>query len=161
LSDWLVGALAESVQSPGPRSGTSTEPIPGLSVPDSSPLIALALEIGAIGFAVEVVTLEKLLSTDGVLVVPVVALFVVTMTGVVVVAGLVDVVAGLVDDVVFWTCVVTGDVEEGGRDEAAGTRGVDVAVSVNTRTINKSGLDHIKRWALFSEKGERVMVVVG
>jgi hypothetical protein len=56
---------------------------------------------------------------------------------------------------------VTCDVEEGGGDEAAGTRGVDVAVSVNTRMINRSGLDHIKRWALFSEKGERVIVFVG
>jgi hypothetical protein len=57
--------------------------------------------------------------------------------------------------------VVTGDVEEGGGDEAAGTRGEVVAVSVNTRIINRSGLDHIKRWALFSEKGERVIVFVG
>jgi len=57
--------------------------------------------------------------------------------------------------------VVTGDVEEGGRDEAAGTRGVDPVVRVNTRMISKSGLDHIKRWALFSEKGERVIVFVG
>jgi len=56
---------------------------------------------------------------------------------------------------------VTGDVEEGGSDEATRTRGGDVALSVNTRMINRSGLDHIKRWALFSEKGERVIVFVG
>jgi hypothetical protein len=57
--------------------------------------------------------------------------------------------------------VVTGDVEEGGCDEAAGTRGAEAEVRVNTRIINRSGLDHIKRWALFSEKGERVIVFVG
>jgi hypothetical protein len=71
-----------------------------LSVPDSSPLIALAFEIGATGFAVDVVTFEKLLSTDDVLCVLfvlAVTLFVVTITGV----G--AVVVGLVDVVVFGT----------------------------------------------------------
>jgi hypothetical protein len=66
-----------------------------------------------------------------------------------------------VDVVEFGTWVVTGDVEEGGGDEATGARGVDVAVRVKTRMISRSGLDHIKRWALFSEKGERVIVFVG
>jgi hypothetical protein len=158
LSDWLVGPLAESVQFPGPRSGTSTDSKPGLSAPDSSPLIALAFEIGATGFAVDLVTLEKLLSSDDVLfqiVVVVAAVFAATITGV-------DTdVVGTVDVVEFGTCVVTGDVEEGGGDEAARTRGADVAVRVNTRMISRSGLDHIKRWALFSEKGERVIVFVG
>jgi hypothetical protein len=68
-----------------------------LSVPDSSPLIALAFEIGATGFAVDVVTFEKLLSTDDVLFVLAVTLFVATITGV----G--AVVVGLVDVVVFGT----------------------------------------------------------
>jgi hypothetical protein len=71
-----------------------------LSVPDSSPLIAFAFEIGATRFAVDVVTLEKLLPTDDVLCVLfvlAVTLFVVTITGV----G--AVVVGLVDVVVFGT----------------------------------------------------------
>ena len=160
LSDWFVDPLAENVQFPGPRSGTSTDSKPGLSVPDSSPLIAFAFEIGATGFAVDVVTLEKLLPTDDVLFV----VFAVTITGVTGVTGVdgVDgVVVGLVDVVEFGTWVVTGDVEEGGGDEATGARGVDVAVRVKTRMISRSGLDHIKRWALFSEKGERVIVFVG
>ncbi len=154
LSDWFVDPLAENVQFPGPRSGTSTDSKPGLSVPDSSPLIAFAFEIGATGFAVDVVTLEKLLPTDDVLFV----VFAVTITGV---TGVDGVVVGLVDVVEFGTWVVTGDVEEGGGDEATGARGVDVAVRVKTRMISRSGLDHIKRWALFSEKGERVIVFVG
>ncbi|HXC19676.1 MAG TPA: hypothetical protein VNT80_07185, partial [Acidimicrobiales bacterium] len=69
--------------------------------------------------------------------------FAVTMTGVE------DFVVGIVDVVVFGTRVgarvVTGDVEEGGGDEAAGTRGGDDAVSVKTRTRSSRGLDHIKR----------------
>jgi hypothetical protein len=56
--------------------------------------------------------------------------------------------------------VVTGDVEEGGRDETSGALGVE-AVRVKTRTSNRSGLDHISTWALFSEKGERDIVFVG
>jgi hypothetical protein len=154
-----VDPLTDNVQFPGPFSGTSTVSNPGLSVPESSPLIAFTLEFGAVGRAVVVVTCEKLLSTDDVLF----ALFAVTMIGLdVVVTGRVDVVVvGLVVVVEFVTGVVTGDVEEGGGDEAAGARGVDVAVRVKTRTINRSGLDHIKRWALFSEKGERGIVFVG
>jgi hypothetical protein len=99
LRDWSVGPLADSVQSPGPRSGTSTDSKPGSRVPDSSPLIALAFEIGAAGLTVDVVTLEKLLSTDDVrcvLFVVTVALFAATITGV-------DVVVGFVDVVVFGT----------------------------------------------------------
>jgi hypothetical protein len=46
--------------------------------------------------------------------------------------------------VVAETGVVTGDVEEGGRDEAAGPRG-DEAVSVKTSTSSRTGLDHIMR----------------
>jgi hypothetical protein len=66
-----------------------------------------------------------------------------------------------VDVVEFGTWVLTGDVEEGGGDEASGARGVELALSVKTSTISRSGLDHIKRWALFSEKGERDIVFVG
>jgi hypothetical protein len=38
---------------------------------------------------------------------------------------------------------------------------VEEAVRVKTSTRSKRGLDHIKRWALFSEKGERGMVFEG
>jgi hypothetical protein len=58
LSDWLVAALADSVQLPGPWSGTSTDSRPGSSVPESAPLMAFAFDIGATGFTLEVVTLE-------------------------------------------------------------------------------------------------------
>ena len=152
LRDWSVDTLADSVQLPGPRSGTSTDSKPGASVPESSPLMAFAFEIGATGFTLEVVTLEELLATDDVVVAGFVD-FAVTMTRVDgVVLGVVDVVVGA------W--VVTGDVEEGGGDEAAGPRGDD-AVRVKTRTSSRSGLDHIKRCALFREKGVRGMVVEG
>ena len=71
----------------------------------------------------------------------------VTITGVDDVVTFVGFVVGVV--VVVATCVgtsvVAGDVEEGGRDEAAGTRGGDDAVSVKTSTRSSSGLDHIKR----------------
>jgi len=155
--DWFVAALALSVQFPGPRSGTSTDSNPGPSVPESAPLIAFTFAIGATGFAVEVVTFEKLLATDNVVFV----IFDVTITGVdVFVDVFVDVVVVDVAVAVFGTWVVTGDVEEGGRDETSGSLG-DEAVSVKTRTSNRRGLDHIKRWALFSEKGERDIVFVG
>ncbi len=152
--DWSVAALALSVQFPGPSRGTSTDSNPGSSVPESAPLIAFTFAIGATGFAVEVVTLEKLLTTDDVVFV----IFAVTVTGVDV---FVDVfVVGVVVVAVSGTWVVTGDVEEGGRNETSGALG-DEAVNVKTRTSNRSGLDHIKRWALFSEKGERDIVFVG
>lgn len=147
----MVEALADRVQLPGPRRGTSTDSKPGPSVPESSPLIALAFAIGATGFTVEVVTLEKLSATDHVVGV----VFAITIAGVDVLVTV------IVDVVVLVLGVVTGDVEEGGGDEAAGARGVELAVKVKTRTINRSGLDHIKRWALFSEKGERVIVFEG
>jgi len=159
LSDWLVGAVADRVQFPGPRSGTSTDSKPGPSVPESSPLIALAFDIGATGFTLVVVTPEKFLATNDVVGVE----FAVSNTGVErVVVGRV-VVVGTVVVVVFvrGTKVVTGDVEEGGGDEAPGTRGEDVAVRVKTSTRSKRGLDHIKRCALFSEKGERDIVFEG
>jgi hypothetical protein len=144
LSDCEVDPLAEIVQFPGPRSGTSTVSKPGPSVPESSPLIALAFKVGATGRAVVAVTLEDGRTTD-------------------VVVALVEVVVGSVEVVAtcVGTSVVTGDVEEGGSDEAAGTRGGDDAVRVNTSTRSSSGLDHINRWALFSEKGERGMVFEG
>ncbi|HEY5263000.1 MAG TPA: hypothetical protein VIJ08_01900 [Acidimicrobiales bacterium] len=158
MSDWFVAALAESVQLPGPRSGTSTDSNPGPSVPESAPLIAFAFDIGATGFAVEVVTFEELLTTDDVVFVT----FAVTITGVDVVVGVLFgvLVVGWVDVVTVGACVVTGDVEEGGRDETSGPLGVE-AVRVKTRTSNRSGLDHISKWALFSEKGERGIVFVG
>ena len=153
--DWSVAALTLSVQFPGPRRGTSTDSNPGSSVPESAPLIAFTFAIGATGFAVEVVTLEELLATDSVVFV----IFAVTITGVdVFVDVFVDV--NVVVVAVFGTWVVTGDVEEGGRNETSGALG-DEAVNVKTRTSNKRGLDHIKRWALFSEKGERDIVFVG
>ena len=151
--DWSVAALALSVQFPGPSRGTSTDSNPGSSVPESAPLIAFTFAIGATGFAVEVVTLEELLATDSVVFV----IFAVTITGVDV---LVDVFVDVSVVVVFGTWVVTGDVEEGGRNETSGALG-DEAVNVKTRTSNRRGLDHIKRWALFSEKGERDIVFVG
>ena len=147
--DWSVAALTLSVQFPGPRRGTSTDSNPGSSVPESAPLIAFTFAIGATGFAVEVVTLEELLATDNVVFV----IFAVTITGV-------DVFVDVSVVVVFGTWVVTGDVEEGGRNETSGALG-DEAVNVKTRTSNRRGLDHIKRWALFSEKGERDIVFVG
>ena len=154
LRDCVVDALADKVQFPGPRNGTSTVSKPGLSVPESSPLIALALDDGAIGRAVVEVTLEDRLTTDGVVSV----VLAVTITGDdgVVVAIVVVVVAGCVG-----TRVVPGDVEEGGCNEAAGTSGGDDAVNVKTSTSSRIGLDHISRWALFSEKGERGMVFEG
>jgi hypothetical protein len=152
LSDCVVDALADKVQSPGPRSGTSTVSKPGPRVPERPPLIALAFEIGATGRAVVVVTLEDRLTADHVVLV----VWAVTMTGL-------DGVVAIVDVVVAGdgASVVTGDVEEGGGDEAAGTCGGDDAVSVKTSTSSSNGLDHISRWALFIEKGERVMVFEG
>jgi hypothetical protein len=57
--------------------------------------------------------------------------------------------------------VVTGDVEEGGRDEAAGPSGVAAEVRVKTRTTRRIGLDHIKRCVLFREKCARAIVFEG
>ena len=159
LSDCDVDPFAENVQFPGPRSGTSTVSKPGPSVPESSPLIALAFKVDATGRAVVVVTLEDRRTTDHVVLV----VLAVTITGVDGVVTLVTVVVEVVE--VVATCVgasvVTGDVEEGGRDEAAGACGGDDALRLKTSTSRSSGLDHIRRWALFSEKGERGMVFEG
>jgi hypothetical protein len=154
LSDCVVGALADRVQLPGPRSGTSTDSKPGARVPESAPLSAFAFDIGTEGLAVVVVALEKLLATDDELCVVLVVLvtFAVTISGTVVRVGIV---------VELGTRVVTGDVEEGGGDEAAGSRGADAEVRVKTSTSSNRGLDHIRRWALFSEKGERGIVFEG
>jgi hypothetical protein len=143
-----------SVQVPGPRSGTSTTSKPGPSAPEDSPVIALALGAEAIRRTVVVVTTEKLSAACGV---------VVGVTGV---AGgrrwcravvVVEVVVG----VGVAKVVVTGDVEEGGRDEAAGTSGVAAEVRVKTRTTRRIGLDHIKRCVLFREKCARAIVFEG
>ncbi|MGB8197285.1 MAG: hypothetical protein WCF25_09810 [Acidimicrobiales bacterium] len=147
-----MDALADKVQFPGPRSGTSTVSKPGASVPESSPLIAFAFEFGATDRAVVVVALEERAPADHVVLVVVAA----TTTGVDGVVDLVEVVVTFVG-----ASVVTGDVEEGGGDEATGARGGDDAVRVNTSTSSSRGLDHIKRWALFSEKGERGIVFEG
>jgi hypothetical protein len=146
-----VEALADSVQVPGPRSGTSTDSKPGPSVPESAPLSAFAFDIGVTRLTLVVVTLEKLLATDNV----------VTVVATVTTRGSVDgVVVGLVGCVVG-TRVVAGDVEEGGGDEASGARGADADVRVKTRMMSRSGLDHINRCALFSEKGERGIIFEG
>jgi hypothetical protein len=162
LSDCEVDPLAENVQFPGPRSGTSTVSKPGSSVPESSPLIALAFKVDATGRAVVVVTLEDRRTADHVVLV-VLSVTITGVDGVVTFVGFVVGVVGVVEVVAtcVGTSVVAGDVEEGGGDEAAGTRGGDDAVSVNTSTMSSSGLDHINRWALFSEKGERGMVFEG
>jgi hypothetical protein len=103
---------------------------------------------------VVVVTTEELSATGGVLV---------GVVGVVVRTfagrwrwGSDVVVDGGVDEV-----VVTGDVKEGGRDEAAGPLGVAADVRVNTKTTRRIGLDHIKRCVLFREKGARAIVFEG
>jgi hypothetical protein len=57
--------------------------------------------------------------------------------------------------------VVTGDFEESGRDETAGTLGVEAVVRVTTRTTRSTGLDHIKRCGLFKEKCVRAIVFEG
>jgi hypothetical protein len=108
------------------------------------------LDIGATGLTLVVVALEKLLTRD------------------VVVTGVFDVAFTVVDGLVVARLVVvvarfgtTGDVEEGGSDEAAGARGADWVLRVKTRMRRSRGLDHIKRWALFSEKGERGIVFEG
>ena len=143
-------ALADRVQVPGPRSGTSTDPKPGPSVPESAPLSALAFDIGATRLTLVVVTLEKLLATDNV----------VTVVATVTTFGGVRCV-GVVVGLVVGTRVVAGDVEEGGGDEASGARGADAEVRVKTRMRSKSGLDHINRCALFREKGERGIIFEG
>ena len=145
-----MDALADSVQVPGPRSGTSTDSKPGPSVPESAPLSAFAFDIGATRLTLVVVTLEELLATDNV----------VTVVATVTTRGDGVVVAGLVGRVVGMG-VVTGDVEEGGGDEASGACGADADVRVKTRMMSSSGLDHINRCALFSEKGERGIIFEG
>ena len=104
--------------------------------------MALAFDIGAVGRTVVVVAPEKLFTTDVEFAVAIVVFvsFAVTITGTVVLVTVVTVVF-----VTLGTVVVTGDVEEGGGDEAAGSRGADVEVRVKTRTIRRSGLDHVRR----------------
>jgi hypothetical protein len=155
----VVDPFADKVQSPGPCSGTSTVSKPGPSVPESSPLIAFAFDVGAARRTVVEVTLEYSSTTDQV--VAVVVGVVVAVVFEVVITGVDGVLGGDVVVTDVGARVVTGDVEEAGGDEAAGTCAGDDAVRVNTSTSNSSGLDHIKRWALFIEKGERVMVFEG
>ncbi len=137
LSTWEVDELADSVQVPGPSSGTSTDSKPGVSVPESSPLIAFAFEVGAIVGTVDVVSPEEVLATECVVLV----VLDVTMIGV---DGTVVTTVGIVV-VAFGARVVTGDVEEGGGDEAPWSPGADADVKVKTRTNKRRGLDHISR----------------
>ena len=55
-SDCVVGAVALKVQSPGPRSGTSTTSKPGPSSPDVAPLNAFAFGAESVRRTVVVVT---------------------------------------------------------------------------------------------------------
>ena len=151
-----MDALVVNVQLPGPRRGTSTTSKPGPSAPADSPFIALALGAELIRRTVVVVATEKLATARGVVVVGVTSglrccLVVVADACVVVVVA----------DVCVAEVVVTGDLEEGGRDEAAGTLVVAAEVMVNTSTIRRIGLDHIKRCVLFREKGARAIVFEG
>jgi hypothetical protein len=154
-SDWLAGALVVTVQVPGPRSGTSTTSKPGLSVPEKSPFIALGLGAGLIRPTVVVVTSEELSATGGVVIGVVVSVDRRCVTGRWRFGGVVVVEVGVAK------VVVTGDVEEGGRDEAAGPLGVAADVRVNTSTTRRIGLDHIKRCVLFREKCARAIVFEG
>jgi metal-sulfur cluster biosynthetic enzyme len=58
------------------------------------------------------------------------------------------VVVGLVEETVEGSCTITRRVD-----------GLDVAVSVNSRTRSSRGLDHITRWALRSEKCLRATAI--
>ena len=138
-SDWLVGALVVTVQVPGPRRGTSTTSKPGPSVPENSPFIALGLGAALIRRTVVVVTTEELSATDGVVIGVVVAVGRWCVTRWWCVGDVVVVEFGVAK------VVVTGDVKEGGRDEAAGPLGVVPDVRVKTRTRSSTGLDHIRR----------------
>jgi hypothetical protein len=134
---------------PGPRRGTSTTASVGPSVPDSSPFIALALGTDATGFSVDLVTLEKLLSTG----------WVGTVVGTDVVTG------GVVRVVVRVVGIVTASVVVVARTCAVGTV-VDVLdavaeVRVKTSTRSSTGLDHISRWALFRENCRCAMFFEG
>jgi hypothetical protein len=152
--DWLVDALVVNVQLPGPCSGTSTTSKPGPSAPEDPPFIALALGAELIRRTVVVVTTEKFGTARGVVVVGV--------TGAVrCFCGLCLVSVVVVADGGGAEVVVTGDFEEGGRDEAAGALGVAADVRVNTRTTRRTGLDHIKRCVLFREKCARAIVFEG
>lgn len=156
--DWLVDALVVNVQSPGPRRGTSTTSKPGPSAPEDSPVIALALGAELIRRTVVVVTTEKLGTARGVVVVGVTGGL---RCGCVVVVVVDVCVAKVVAGECVAKVVVTGDLEESGCDEAAGTSGVAAEVRVNTNTTRRIGLDHIKRCVLFREKCARAIVFEG
>lgn len=108
---------------------------------------------------VVVVTTEELSATCGVVVVGVVERISALDGAVVVVVGAVGV--DVVVVAVSTVDVVTDDLEEGGRDEAAGPFDGAADVSVKTRTTRSIGLDHIKRCVLFSEKCARAIVFEG
>lgn len=164
LSDWLVDALAVRVQSPGPRSGTSTNSKPGCRVPESTPVSALALVAEPTRRPVEAVTAEDFVTTIGAVVVVTTGLVGVAVA--VVVGGDVaifgfDTAGTVVAGTEVGATVVAGDVEEGGRDEAAGPLGAPDEVSVKTRTSRRIGLDHINRCVLLREESVRAIVFEG
>jgi hypothetical protein len=124
-------------------------------MPEDPPFIALAFGAALIRRTVVVVTTEELSATGGVVVVGVS-----TRLGrcVGTVVDGVTVVVGVDLDAIV---VVTGDFEEGRRDEAPGPLAGAPDVRVKTRTTRSIGLDHIKRCVLFSEKCARAIVFEG
>lgn len=121
---------------PGPRRGTTTTTSVGPSVPVSSPFMAFAFGADATGFAVDLVTLEKLLSIG----------WVDSVVGTVVTTGAVTFVVTFVvvgteraSDVVvvIGGCAVVAVVGEV-LDAVAEVR-------VKTSTSRRTGLDHINR----------------
>ena len=145
MSDWLDGPLVASDQSPGPRKGTSTSASGGLRLPASAPCSALALPTAVTGRAIESVTFEEFATADRVLTFDVGRFVVVVFT----IVGT-SVVAATRTDVVV----------EGGF-VFADWWGLDAEVRVKTRMSRRIGLDHVKRCALFSEKGVRGIVFEG
>jgi hypothetical protein len=145
-----MGALEVRVHMPGPRRGTTATANARLSAPVTTPLETLTLGARAGDFTIELVATAKCVS--------VITVVVVGRTGVVVVVGVVlvvvevttvdGVVVGLVEETVEGSCTITRRVE-----------GLDVAVSVNSRTRSSRGLDHITRWALRSEKCLRATAI--
>jgi hypothetical protein len=121
---------------PGPRRGTTTTASVGPSVPVSAPFMAFAFGTDATGFAVDLVTLEKLLSIG----------WVDSVVGAVVTTGVVTPVVTVV--VVGTECasdvvVVIG----GGAVEPVVGEVLDAVaeVRVKTSTSRSTGLDHINR----------------
>jgi hypothetical protein len=146
----MIGALDDRVHVPGPRRGTTATANARLSAPVTTPLETLTLGACAGDLTIELVATAKCVSlvivvvverTTDVVVVGAVLVVEPTTAGVVVVVG-------LVEETVEGSCTITRRVE-----------GLDVAVSVNSRTRSSRGLDHITRWALRSEKCLRATAI--